>query len=193
MSCLGAAPWLPAPVLMAGWLGALLWHCPLAYCSRDGSACTVWMPAHLSPGLPAAPGPGAAAGAADGEVVTQRHRAGGAHAARRVLVPGHRCQAGATTKLVMCWCYPLSTRQCLVLVLAPTLSSRHPELQSPASHPLHRAACRETGGEVRSSLLWPVTCTGTHAPSLHQWVPSPPQLVPSSGGPSKHNNHPPKC
>ena len=54
-------------------------------------------------------------------------------------------------------CYPLSTRQCLVLVLAPTLSSTQAELQSPASHPLHRAACTgETGGEVvRSSLLWP--------------------------------------
>ena len=32
---MGAAPWLPAPVLMAGWLEALLWHWPLAYCSRD--------------------------------------------------------------------------------------------------------------------------------------------------------------
>ena len=39
-------------------------------------------------------------------------------------------------------CYPLSTRQCLVLVLAPTLSSTQAELQSPASQPLHRAAYR---------------------------------------------------
>ena len=60
-----------------------------------------------------------------------------------------------------------------MLVLAPTLSSTQAELQSPASHPLHLAACTgETGGEVvRSSLLWQLQSSSVLLlPLLPLWV-----------------------
>ena len=188
---MGAAPWLPAPVLMAGWLEALLWHWPLAYCSRDGSAFTVlddWSPVAWSA---CCPRPRSSCGC-------RRWR--GRHTATPSWRSPRSWPCPRTWPQV---CYPGATAK-LVLVLPPEHEAvsgagpgPHAVLQTPRAAvprlPPTPPRSLHSGGEVRSSLLWPVTCTGTHAPSLHQWVPSPPQLVPSSGGPSKHENHASKC
>ena len=62
--------------------------------------------------------------------------------------------------------WPGRTRQSLVLSLTPMLCFTQADWQCPGLQPPHLAP-------------W----TGTHCPARHQWVPSPPQLVPSRGGP----------